>query len=77
MEIVERLIERVDDTKSVAADSLVMLPKQREQLERIDKEVDHLGSNVTRGMNEMKVLIFVIGLVVLILLLILWRIITF
>jgi len=88
LEIVKRLIDKADDTKAVAADSMEMLKKQREQLERIDKEMDELGSNITRGTNEIKsfmrrlatdkVIIILILLVVLaVLAIIIWRIVDY
>ncbi|KAL9643076.1 hypothetical protein ABK040_002816 [Willaertia magna] len=52
LQIVQGLIVKAEDTKAIAADSLEMLKRQREQLERIDKDLDELGDTIKRGKAE-------------------------
>ena len=86
IKIVERLIAKADETTDLAQESSEMLKKQREQLRRIDEELDGLGSGIDRGKKEVvsflrrlatdKVILMVIALIVLgLTVLIIWKII--
>ncbi|EFC36805.1 predicted protein [Naegleria gruberi] len=88
LDIVKRLIDKADETKAIAAESMEMLKRQREQLERIDKEMDELGSNITRGSNELKsfmrrlatdklIMVLILLVVLAVLGIIIWRIVDY
>ncbi|KAG2392004.1 hypothetical protein C9374_013489 [Naegleria lovaniensis] len=88
LDIVKRLIDKADETKTIAAESMEILKRQREQLEKIDKEMDELGSNIKRGSNEIKsfmrrlatdklIMILILLVVLAVLGIIIWRIVDY
>lgn len=52
LDIIDRLNKKAEETISIASDSAELLKQQREQLIRIDQEMDELGSNVKRARRE-------------------------
>ena len=54
LDIIERLNKKADETMSMASDSAALLKEQREQLMRIDEEMDALGTNVQRAQKEVR-----------------------
>lgn len=52
LSIVQRLLSKADEASELATDTQQVLAAQREQLERIDEEMDKLGSNITRAGRE-------------------------
>lgn len=53
LEIVSRLINKVDETENIAADSMEMLAKQKEQLRGIDNEMDNMNSSLKIANKEL------------------------
>mmetsp|Transcript_10648 Transcript_10648/g.39745 ORF Transcript_10648/g.39745 Transcript_10648/m.39745 type:complete len:294 (-) Transcript_10648:140-1021(-) len=52
LSIVQRLLQKADESSELATDTQQVLAAQREQLEHIDEEMDRLGSNITRAGKE-------------------------
>lgn len=52
--ILERIINKADESQALAEDSMEMLKIQGEQIVRIDDRLDELGSAITRGGRELK-----------------------
>lgn len=52
LSIVQSLLKKADESSELATDTQKVLKEQREQLERIDEEMDHLGSNIKRAGKE-------------------------
>lgn len=52
--ILERLINRADESQVIAEDSLSILQLQREQLERIDRRMEELGTGLKRASRELR-----------------------
>nr|AVP50010.1 NPSN11 [Naegleria fowleri]CAG4709269.1 unnamed protein product [Naegleria fowleri] len=52
LDIIDRLNKKAEETIAIATDSAELLKQQREQLHRIDEEMDALGSNVKRAQRE-------------------------
>jgi SNARE protein len=84
--IVQRLIQKADETTDLAQESQEMLARQREQLKRIDEKMDELGSNITRGRKEIvsflrrlacdkMIMVIVIIIILAVIALIVWKII--
>jgi hypothetical protein len=52
--ILERIINKADESQALAEESMEMLKIQGEQIVRIDNRLDELGSAITRGGRELK-----------------------
>ncbi|KAG2377928.1 hypothetical protein C9374_009013 [Naegleria lovaniensis] len=52
LDIIDRLNKKAEETIAIATDSAELLKQQREQLHRIDEEMDALGSNIKRAQKE-------------------------